>query len=105
MSKNHECAACAICCLKMEPKNGCTLTYLIINGKRHARVRVGDSLDCIPCTDENPFCHDCNVGLNQYHHLGCDSERCPVCYDQLFLCDCDKQPSVPLSPICNVEDE
>jgi hypothetical protein len=29
----------------------------------------------------------------------CDSERCPVCNDQIFLCGCIKQPAVPVSPI------
>ena len=102
MDKYNRDATCAICCLEMGPKIGCTLTHLIINGERYHRVRVGDSLDSICFNEENPICHDCNVGLFQYHHLGCDSERCPVCYGQLFICSCEKQPTVPISPIVNV---
>jgi len=100
MEKNRECAICAICCQPMKSKNGCTVSHLIINGKRHNRIKAGDELDLHPGSIcGNVVCHDCNAGAGQYHHLGCDSERCPVCHGQLFICDCDKQPAVPLSPM------
>jgi hypothetical protein len=35
----------------------------------------------------------------------CDSERCPVCHGQLFICDCVKQPEIPLSPISLTKSE
>jgi len=99
MSENKRWAICAICCLSMEPKNGCTLSHLFINGNRYERIKAGDEFDFIPGISGDKICHDCNAGVGQYHHLGCDSERCPVCHDQLFLCDCNKQPKVPISPI------
>lgn len=34
-------------------------------------------------------CHDCNVRVGQYHHPGCDVERCPICHGQLISCGCD----------------
>jgi len=40
--------------------------------------------------DKNIRCHDCHI-VNEkgnYHHLGCDMERCPKCGDQLISCDC-----------------
>lgn len=38
--------------------------------------------------DQNFECHDCNVTYGQYHHLGCDLERCPLCKKQLIGCGC-----------------
>ena len=99
MDKNDEYAICAICCQQMTPQNGCTLSLLIINGKRYERIKTGSVEDYIPGINGNKVCHDCNAGVDQYHHLGCDSERCPLCNSQLFLCSCKKQPSIPLSPI------
>jgi hypothetical protein len=34
------------------------------------------------------FCHDCNAARGQYHHLGCDMERCPACKGQIISCGC-----------------
>jgi hypothetical protein len=105
MSKNEARAICAICIQPMMPKNGCTLSHLFINKKRYERIKAGDSLDYPSTFRGGSVCHDCGVGDGQYHHLGCDSERCPVCHDQLFLCDCVKQPTVPLAPICSTQHE
>ena len=33
-------------------------------------------------------CHDCGIKHGNYHHFGCDVERCPRCGDQLISCDC-----------------
>jgi len=100
MNKNEKYATCKVCCHQMEPKRGCTLSHLIINGKSHERIKVCSPQDLL-CNemDESFICHDCNAGAGQYHHLGCDSERCVVCQDQLFLCDCDMQAIVPILSI------
>lgn len=43
----------------------------------------------IPCKEKKGrICHDCNVASGQYHHLGCDMERCPICERQLITCGC-----------------
>lgn len=42
----------------------------------------------VPYKHEGYFCHDCNVASGQYHHLGCDMERCPICGRQLITCGC-----------------
>ena len=33
-------------------------------------------------------CHNCNVVVGNYHHLGCDMEECPICHKQLISCRC-----------------
>lgn len=40
--------------------------------------------------DINDRCHDCNIvnSKGNYHHLGCDIERCNLCGDQLITCGC-----------------
>jgi hypothetical protein len=30
-------------------------------------------------------CGDCACGVGQYHHVGCDTERCPICGGQALL--------------------
>jgi hypothetical protein len=89
MENNKKYAACATCRKQMAPKNGCLLPLIIVNGEKYERIKAGDVLDFNPCMGENDVCHDCNVGVNQYHHFGCDAERCPVCSNQLLSCDCD----------------
>ena len=34
-------------------------------------------------------CGDCGAEKGQLHERGCDIERCPKCYGQLFSCECD----------------
>ena len=38
-------------------------------------------------------CHDCQCLPGNYHHVGCDVERCPRCGGQAIGCDCDPDPS------------
>lgn len=48
-----------------------------------------------PDTDLYPelgveHCGDCGAGLGQYHHWGCDLEKCPNCHKQLYFgCVCE----------------
>lgn len=46
------------------------------------------------CFDINDRCHDCNIVNKEgnYHHEGCDMERCNKCGGQALSCDCvDKE--------------
>lgn len=38
--------------------------------------------------DYNLRCHDCGIFNNpgNFHHFGCDIERCPICKGQLISC-------------------
>lgn len=33
-------------------------------------------------------CGDCGQEVGKYHFMNCDIERCPVCGNQLFSCEC-----------------
>lgn len=37
-------------------------------------------------------CHDCGIKHGNYHHPGCDVERCPKCKGQLISCGCLDEP-------------
>lgn len=65
--------------------------HLTINGELFERIPHGysgeNTLD--PEITKSP-CHDCSVILGQIHLLGCDTERCPRCRQQLITCGCLK---------------
>lgn len=39
----------------------------------------------------NRTCHDCGAAQGEYHHPGCDTEECPRCGGQYFMCDCSTE--------------
>lgn len=36
-------------------------------------------------------CHDCYCKRGDFHHVGCDVERCPRCGGQAIGCDCEQE--------------
>lgn len=64
--------------------NGC-------DGDRTITYADGTELDPIAFSkNDQPGgeCHDCGAFPGEYHHPGCDMERCPRCNGQYFICDC-----------------
>lgn len=77
-----ENAICEDCDQRMDSGNGCCADLIFIGSKCYRRiVNAAD-------TDSYEACKDCNVKTGQYHHLGCDMERCPSCHGQLISCGC-----------------
>lgn len=62
--------------------NSCTFTSIKIGKKTYRRDTT--------YFDVGKRCHDCNIENKpgNYHHLGCDMERCPACKGQLISCLC-----------------
>ena len=45
----------------------------------------------IPYSLENiDDCNDCGTPPGDFHHVGCDLERCPCCRGQRLTCGCDE---------------
>jgi len=77
-------AKCNWCNRDMLTSKGCKKDNIIINGKEYKQIKYGDESSHW----DSERCHDCNCERGQYHHPGCDVERCPVCEGQLISCGC-----------------
>lgn len=77
-----EVVVCDTCKQEMKEAKSCTNQFVKIGGKWHLRDNT--------YYDDNERCHDCSImnGFPNYHHPGCDMERCPICGGQAISCDC-----------------
>lgn len=57
-----------------------------INGKDYLRIAYGEEGE--DWGADRGACHDCAALKGQLHAPGCDVERCPVCGEQAFCCNC-----------------
>lgn len=80
-------AKCKYCGKDMLTAKGCIRIPIKHRGKEYEPIRVGTPGDFV---EGRPGmrCHDCNAAYGEYHHPGCDAERCPVCGGQLISCGC-----------------
>lgn len=37
------------------------------------------------------YCDVCQCPQGSHHHPGCTEERCPICFGELFECDCTEK--------------
>jgi hypothetical protein len=67
---------------------GCSTTSFadFADGIERRRILYGDEASDWGANTQP--CHDCNVTKGQFHHPGCDVERCPRCERQVISCGC-----------------
>lgn len=75
-------AKCDLCGREMLTAKGCGIGKMHVGGKVYGRIRAFGE-------DESARCHDCNALPGEFHHWGCDMERCPACGHQLISCECE----------------
>lgn len=76
-------AICKFCGKEMKDDiNTSCFPKIKISGKVYDRKFYGHPLERF---DTSVPCHDCNCKKGEYHHYGCDVEKCPICNGQLLM--------------------
>lgn len=78
-------AKCADCGQEMIGSDSCSVALVRCAGRVHRRNTS--------YFDVNQTCHDCGIENKEgnFHHFGCDVERCPACGLQLISCGCSPE--------------
>ena len=76
-------AKCDYCEQEMVGSETCIWNYM-------ASKKTGEHKRDSSYFDDGEHCHDCGILNRQgnFHHPGCDIERCPICGYQLISCEC-----------------
>lgn len=76
---------CELCNQDMLQSKGCSEEKKIKfkNKPDKKPVRAAEGEDFV-----QGRCHDCAAVEGEFHHPGCDMERCPSCGDQFITCGC-----------------
>ena len=83
-------ATCTVCEQDMKVATGCTREKEILGPDMYDRLKFGTKVTPEPNVGDR--CHDCGVTTGNYHHPGCDVERCPKCHGQIISCGCLDEP-------------
>lgn len=75
-------ATCSLCKQEMVKNGGCQL--------HSYEFASGETLTAL-VHDDDGSCHDCGVAPGNFHHPGCDWERCPRCGGQAIGCNCTEE--------------
>jgi len=73
---------CEDCGQEMSAADGCNVSHVLVAGKLYERIPYGGYGE-----DASERCPDCGATEGNYHHYGCDNERCPYCRGQMIGCE------------------
>lgn len=75
---------CNECNREIDMASGCTVSQIILeDGVAYDRILVDAQVEY-----EDARCSDCGAQPGNFHHYGCDQERCPKCGGQMISCNC-----------------
>lgn len=86
--KEASTMVCEYCKREMRTARGCIRVPFKSKGQVYEQVKVGDPGDWYEDAGEDAVCGDCGAHYGEYHHPGCDIERCPICGGLAISCDC-----------------